>query len=141
MYRICASINLIQTNQYLFFPPTVCQTVVHKKCHDKLLGKCSGSVFNSASTIVGDMGCVHHREFYLHLKTFPILLLQLLRERFKIDMPHRFKPHTFMSPTFCDHCGSLMGGFFIQALKCEGKYEISISSHMPYLLGLLLHCV
>ncbi|XP_032296540.1 putative protein kinase C delta type homolog isoform X4 [Drosophila virilis] len=72
----------------------ICQTVVHKKCHEKLLGKCSGSVFNSASTI-------------------------LLRERFKIDMPHRFKPHTFMSPTFCDHCGSLMGGFFIQGLKCE----------------------
>uniref|UniRef100_A0A1B0AFA7 Phorbol-ester/DAG-type domain-containing protein n=1 Tax=Glossina pallidipes TaxID=7398 RepID=A0A1B0AFA7_GLOPL len=72
----------------------ICQTVVHKKCHDKLLGKCSGSVFNSASTI-------------------------LLRERFKIDMPHRFKPHTFMSPTFCDHCGSIMGGFFIQGLKCS----------------------
>ncbi|XP_037931509.1 putative protein kinase C delta type homolog [Teleopsis dalmanni] len=72
-----------------------CQTVVHKKCHEKLLGKCSGSVFNSASTI-------------------------LLRERFKIDLPHRFKPYTFMSPTFCDHCGSLMGGFFIQGLKCEG---------------------
>ncbi|KNC27553.1 putative protein kinase C delta type, partial [Lucilia cuprina] len=75
-----------------------CQTVVHKKCHEKLLGKCSGSVFDSASTI-------------------------LLRERFKIDMPHRFKPHTFMSPTFCDHCGSIMGGFFIQGLKCEGKFE------------------
>ncbi|BFG03068.1 putative protein kinase C delta type homolog [Drosophila madeirensis] len=74
----------------------ICQTVVHKKCHEKLLGKCSGSVFTSASTI-------------------------LLRERFKIDMPHRFKPHTFMSPTFCDHCGSLMGGFFIQGLKCEGS--------------------
>ncbi|XP_030381707.1 putative protein kinase C delta type homolog isoform X2 [Scaptodrosophila lebanonensis] len=79
----------------------ICQTVVHKKCHDKLLGKCSGSVFNSASTI-------------------------LLRERFKIDMPHRFKPHTFMSPTFCDHCGSLMGGFFIQGLKCE---ECDVNCH------------
>ncbi|XP_065366319.1 putative protein kinase C delta type homolog isoform X2 [Calliphora vicina] len=78
-----------------------CQTVVHKKCHEKLLGKCSGSVFNSASTI-------------------------LLRERFKIDMPHRFKPHTFMSPTFCDHCGSLMGGFFIQGLKCE---ECDVNCH------------
>ncbi|EDV38523.2 uncharacterized protein Dana_GF19394, isoform B [Drosophila ananassae] len=79
----------------------ICQTVVHKKCHEKLLGKCSGSVFTSASTI-------------------------LLRERFKIDMPHRFKPHTFMSPTFCDHCGSLMGGFFIQGLKCE---ECDVNCH------------
>ncbi|KAH8396193.1 hypothetical protein KR222_004715 [Zaprionus bogoriensis] len=82
----------------------VCQTVVHKKCHDKLLGKCSGSVFNSASTI-------------------------LLRERFKIDMPHRFKPHTFMSPTFCDHCGSLMGGFFIQGLKCEEPSRNQLQSN------------
>ncbi|EDW78543.1 uncharacterized protein Dwil_GK16493 [Drosophila willistoni] len=79
----------------------ICQTAVHKKCHEKLLGKCSGSVFTSASTI-------------------------LLRERFKIDMPHRFKPHTFMSPTFCDHCGSLMGGFFIQGLKCE---ECDVNCH------------
>ncbi|XP_075158424.1 protein kinase C delta isoform X3 [Haematobia irritans] len=78
-----------------------CQTVVHKRCHEKLLGKCSGSVFDSASTI-------------------------LLRERFKIDMPHRFKPHTFMSPTFCDHCGSIMGGFFIQGLKCE---ECDVKCH------------
>ncbi|KAL7745002.1 hypothetical protein ACLKA6_007264 [Drosophila palustris] len=77
----------------------ICQTAVHKKCHEKLLGKCSGSVFNSASTI-------------------------LLRERFKIDMPHRFKPHTFMSPTFCDHCGALMGGFFIQGLKCEAEIHV-----------------
>uniref|UniRef100_A0A0A1WT80 Protein kinase C n=1 Tax=Zeugodacus cucurbitae TaxID=28588 RepID=A0A0A1WT80_ZEUCU len=78
-----------------------CQTAVHKKCHEKLLSKCSGSVFNSASTI-------------------------LLRERFKIDMPHRFKPYTFMSPTFCDHCGSLMAGFFIQGLKCE---ECDVNCH------------
>ncbi|XP_061386582.1 putative protein kinase C delta type homolog [Musca vetustissima] len=41
-------------------------------------------------------------------------------------MPHRFKPHTFMSPTFCDHCGSIMGGFFIQGLKCE---ECDVNCH------------
>ncbi|CAO1391430.1 unnamed protein product [Diamesa tonsa] len=71
-----------------------CQTAVHKKCHDKLLGTCSESSFNSESTIY-------------------------LRERFKIDVPHRFKVYTFMSPTFCDHCGSLLYGFFRQGLKCE----------------------
>uniref|UniRef100_A0A182P187 Phorbol-ester/DAG-type domain-containing protein n=1 Tax=Anopheles epiroticus TaxID=199890 RepID=A0A182P187_9DIPT len=72
-----------------------CQTAVHKKCHDKLLGTCSESSFNSESTIY-------------------------LRERFKIDLPHRFRVYTFMSPTFCDHCGSLLYGFFRQGLKCEG---------------------
>ncbi|KAF7274218.1 hypothetical protein GWI33_013111 [Rhynchophorus ferrugineus] len=71
-----------------------CQTAVHKKCHDKLLGKCSGSSINSESTIY-------------------------LRERFKIDVPHRFKIHNYMSPTFCDHCGSLLYGLYRQGLKCE----------------------
>ncbi|XP_058442958.1 putative protein kinase C delta type homolog isoform X5 [Malaya genurostris] len=71
-----------------------CQTAVHKKCHEKLLGSCSESSFNSESTIY-------------------------LRERFKIDLPHRFRVYTFMSPTFCDHCGALLCGFFRQGLKCE----------------------
>ncbi|KAJ8969848.1 hypothetical protein NQ317_017468 [Molorchus minor] len=70
-----------------------CQTAVHKKCHDKLLGKCPESGRDSESTIY-------------------------LRERFKIDVPHRFKVHTFMSPTFCDHCGSLLYGIYKQGLKC-----------------------
>ncbi|XP_025835474.1 putative protein kinase C delta type homolog isoform X3 [Agrilus planipennis] len=70
-----------------------CQTAVHKKCHEKLLGKCPGSGRDSESTIY-------------------------LRERFKIDIPHRFKLHTYMSPTFCDHCGSLLYGLYKQGLKC-----------------------
>ncbi|XP_063922265.1 putative protein kinase C delta type homolog isoform X4 [Zophobas morio] len=75
-----------------------CQTAVHKRCHDKLLGKCPESGRESESTIY-------------------------LRERFKIDLPHRFKVHTFMSPTFCDHCGSLLYGIYKQGLKCEGSTE------------------
>ncbi|XP_066601947.1 putative protein kinase C delta type homolog [Prorops nasuta] len=72
-----------------------CQTTVHKKCHDKLLTKCPESGRESENTIY-------------------------LRERFKVDVPHRFRTHTFMSLTFCDHCGSMLYGFFRQGLKCDG---------------------
>jgi len=42
-----------------------------------------------------------------------------LKERFKIDVPHRFRMHSFLGPTFCDMCGQLMHGLFRQGLKCE----------------------
>ncbi|XP_031772719.1 serine/threonine-protein kinase PRP4 homolog [Apis florea] len=75
-----------------------CQTAVHKKCHDKLLTKCPESGRQSENTIY-------------------------LRERFKVDVPHRFRLHTFMSPTFCDHCGSMLYGFFRQGVRCDGMGE------------------
>ncbi|XP_050557356.1 putative protein kinase C delta type homolog isoform X10 [Spodoptera frugiperda] len=82
---------------------SVCQTAVHKRCHNKLLGKCTGSSAHSEATVY-------------------------LRERFKVDVPHRFRPHQFMSPTFCDHCGAMLYGFFKQELKCEGGEAPGTSS-------------
>ncbi|XP_066526780.1 protein kinase C, delta b isoform X1 [Hoplias malabaricus] len=71
-----------------------CNAAIHKKCIEKIIGRCTGSAANSRDTV-------------------------FQKERFKIDMPHRFKTNNYMSPTFCDHCGSLLWGMVKQGLKCE----------------------
>uniref|UniRef100_A0A8C5AMS4 Protein kinase C n=1 Tax=Gadus morhua TaxID=8049 RepID=A0A8C5AMS4_GADMO len=71
-----------------------CNAAIHKKCIDKIIGRCTGTATNSRETM-------------------------FQKERFKIDMPHRFRMHNYMSPTFCDHCGSLLWGLVKQGLKCE----------------------
>ncbi|CAL1532063.1 unnamed protein product [Lymnaea stagnalis] len=73
---------------------TICNCAVHKKCHDKILGRCPGNAKESRETM-------------------------MLTERFNINVPHRFKINNYMSPTFCDHCGSMLFGLFRQGLKCE----------------------
>ncbi|XP_046880744.1 protein kinase C delta type-like [Hypomesus transpacificus] len=71
-----------------------CNAAIHKRCIDKIIGRCTGTAANSRETL-------------------------FQKERFKIDMPHRLKTHNYMSPTFCDHCGSLLWGMVKQGLKCE----------------------
>lgn len=44
--------QLVLNWQTVSFIVLACQTAVHRKCHDKLLGTCSESGFNSESTIV-----------------------------------------------------------------------------------------
>ncbi|XP_053577175.1 protein kinase C delta type [Bombina bombina] len=71
-----------------------CNAAIHKKCIDKIIGRCTGTATNSRDTM-------------------------FQKERFNIDMPHRFKAYNYKSPTFCDHCGSLLWGLVKQGLKCD----------------------
>uniref|UniRef100_A0A665UDE4 Protein kinase C n=1 Tax=Echeneis naucrates TaxID=173247 RepID=A0A665UDE4_ECHNA len=77
---------------YSLYPE--CNAAIHKKCIEKIIGRCTGTAANSRETV-------------------------FQKERFKIDMPHRFKYYNYKSPTFCDHCGSLLWGLYRQGLKCE----------------------
>ncbi|XP_020488786.1 protein kinase C delta type [Labrus bergylta] len=71
-----------------------CNAAIHKKCIEIIIGRCTGTAANSRDTV-------------------------FQKERFKIDMPHRFKYYNYKGPTFCDHCGSLLWGLYKQGLKCE----------------------
>lgn len=71
-----------------------CNAAIHKRCLNLVIARCTGTAANSRDTM-------------------------FQKERFNIDMPHRFDWHNYRSPTFCDHCGSLLWGLYKQGKKCK----------------------
>ncbi|TNN84232.1 Protein kinase C eta type [Liparis tanakae] len=71
----------------------VCTCVVHKRCHQHVITVCP--------------------RMKKPAKEQPIT------QGFSINIPHMFNIHNYKSPTFCDHCGSLLWGIVRQGLHCK----------------------
>eukprot|EP00039_Didymoeca_costata_P018441 m.333463 g.333463 ORF g.333463 m.333463 type:complete len:548 (-) comp17148_c0_seq1:94-1737(-) len=93
-----------------------CGLVMHKKCHSFVVSKCPGNSDES-----------------FRQKN------QVMEQRFKLNIPHKFSPKTYKSPTFCDHCGSLLWGLYSQGLQCKScKFNVHrrCQKHVANLCGL-----
>ncbi len=77
---------------------SLCHLVLHKKCHTSVIGKCPGADSTGAT---------------MRAKN------EQLQQRFNINVPHQFKAHNYKTPTFCDHCGSLLWGLYSQGMQCK----------------------
>jgi len=79
----------------------LCGMVLHKKCHEYVISTCP--VANKTETSAESFRRQN----------------ESMQQRFNINIPHQFKGKTYKSPTFCDHCGSLLWGLYSQGVQCK----------------------
>jgi len=83
---------------HLSYQCQVCTLLLHKRCHELVVTRCPGNKLSKeAETLAAHSPC---------------------GSRFGMNIPHKFEGHTFKRLTFCDHCGSLLYGFYKQGLIC-----------------------
>ncbi|XP_056283160.1 protein kinase C eta type [Pseudoliparis swirei] len=68
--------------------------------------------------------CVVHKRCHKHVVTVCPRMKKPAKEQpitqgFSINIPHMFNIQNYKSPTFCDHCGSLLWGIVRQGLHCK----------------------
>ncbi|KAG8177376.1 hypothetical protein JTE90_015930 [Oedothorax gibbosus] len=68
-----------------------CTCVVHKRCHESVITNCRSST-DATTNEAPDVG----------------------------SSPHQLSVHTYMKPTFCNHCGTLLYGLIKQGMHCGG---------------------
>ena len=77
-----------------------CGLVLHKKCHQLTVATCPGAITGETTRQQSE---------------------KQLSQRFAINVPHTFAVKSYKSPTFCDHCGTLLWGLWRQGMQCKVK--------------------
>lgn len=104
--------------------PTVCDFVLHKRCLDYVSFICpdvhiGSSVSLSLQQLEGLTNSIVMNNCQIRMSyTSPSNLFLVCISQCQEPTPHKFKTTTYLHPTWCNHCGSLLYGLMKQGKQC-----------------------